>query len=297
MSLALTLVPLLTAGQLGTITLNVNQQTRVAVNASQCGATITGTFTTVNLPIVCSDLQLWVTSGECADAPVAGVDLILDPVLQSTLQIPANRSTFTDMRQIAVADLPAFKNASLDGGAVCGTEGVDIVHKWCAGLKTTSFDVNCPTTSVSVLHAVMPVTIEYDTQPPAQPSMTAEPLDSAASLTFSVDTSQTDSIEVQDRVAGTGDFTKVNTLAGTTTSTTVPNLVNGTTYEFRIVAFDAAGNESDPSDPVSVTPRESKGFWGACRDAGCPPQGCSATGAGLGLIALAALWVSRRSRR
>lgn len=291
MSLVLTLLPLLAAGQFGTITLRVNDQTTVEIGAGSCGTNLTGSWTTALSGGVCSSMQLWVTDGDCGDAPVAG-DLVLPEVSRTTLSLsPSQMGTVL----IPVNDLPYFTKNRADGGASCGATGLDKTHKWCAAVST-SFDVQC--FNKSSTHATEPVTIVYDTAPPGKPSLTGEALDSSAALTISVD-SETSSVDIQQRAAGAADFTKVRTVSNTALNTTIDGLMNGTAYEFRVIAIDASNNASAPSEPITLTPQESQGFWAACRQAKCAAsQGCSAAGGGLSLMALAVIMMlARRNRR
>jgi hypothetical protein len=58
------------------------------------------------------------------------------------------------------------------------------------------------------------------------------------------------------RTIGSGAATKINTAIVTTTTYLDPNsdLTAGTTYEYDVTAVDVNGNESGPSNVVTVTP-------------------------------------------
>ena len=58
------------------------------------------------------------------------------------------------------------------------------------------------------------------------------------------------------RTVGGGSATKLNTNPVTTTSYLDPNadLTAGTTYEYDVTAVDVNGNESGPSNVVTITP-------------------------------------------
>ncbi|MBL8956300.1 MAG: fibronectin type III domain-containing protein [Myxococcaceae bacterium] len=288
MNLALGYVALVAAGQFGfgTVTLRIGDLTEVSVNASQCSSSLTGTFTTaLTAQGICSGLQLFVTDAtSCPDAPVSG-DLVLTEVSSTTLL--ANRQQM-DTRAIPVASLPYFAKQTGDGGTGCGEPGVEVTHRFCGVVKMAN-DFTC-TFAPQFLKAT-PVTITYDTKAPDAPSIDGiEGLDQSATLTVTAG-GDTASVRLEVRAPG-GDWVVGNTLTTTKTGI-VPGLVNGTTYEFRAIALDAAGNESPPSETVTAVPRFSAGFWDACVKAGCPPQqGCTTTAAApllLGAVALAML--------
>lgn len=299
MGLALSLVSLLATGQVGSITLNINSQTEVSISASSCSSTLTAGYSVTWSGSVCSALKLWVTrASECADAPTTGTDLIFTDVAQSTLLATTTRP-YTNTVSIPIASLPYFTNTTADGGASCGSTGIAITHKFCASLSVAT-DITCAF-GKNVAKPVTPVSILYDTQAPAAPSLSEpEPFEGAASVTVTANDSDTASIAVQARVQGVGDFGTVTTVTKPG-SVAIPNLTNGTTYELRAIAYDAVTptpNASEPSGIVTVTPRESAGFWDACRAAGCGTGGCNAMAAGpLGLAALALAVLVRRMRR
>lgn len=297
MGFALSLVPLVVAGQfsLGTLRLTIGDQTSVSINAGSCGSNLTGTVTaTLSGAGICSAMQLWVTQGECADAPTAS-DLTLPEIAQTTLQMQRMQNQSVN---IPVNSMPYFRNTIADGGGGCGAAGVDTTHKFCAAVQMSN-DAFC-SFSKTTLKAQTPVTIRYDTQAPTAPVVSgAEPFDGAAAVTVTASDSDTASIQVQKKGPSDADFVTVNTVT-TGGSTTIMGLTNGTTYEIRAIAFDAVmptPNASEPSEVVTVTPRSSSGFWDACREAGCD-AGCNVGAAGpLGLAALALLMLLRRMRR
>lgn len=296
MGFALSLVPLVVAGQLfGTVNLTVNDQTDVSINGGSCGAQITGNVTTqIRAATICSALQMWVTDGECTDAPNTTNDLVLTEISQQTLLLNRNQN---QPLTFAVNSMPYFRKQTADGGAGCGGADLDIAHKLCASV-TVANDISC--FSKSVLKATTPVTIRYDTLAPAPPVVSgAEPFDGAAAVSVSASDSDTASIQIQKKGPDDADFVTVTTVT-TGGSTTIMNLTNGVTYEIRAIALDAVmptPNASGPSEVVTVTPRQSAGFWDSCREAGCD-AGCNAAAAGpLGLAALALLMLVRRMRR
>lgn len=299
MGFALSLLPLLVSGQIGFVNnlrLTINDQTDVSIGASSCGSTMAGNITTqISATTVCSALQMWVTDGECTDAPsTSNQDLVIPEIPQSTLLIQRNQNQTISF---AVNNMPYFKKNAADGGG-CGNSGVEVNHKLCASV-TVANDISC--FSKIVVKATTPVTISYDTLKPSPPSITStEPFEGAAAVTVVATDTDTASIRLEYRTVGAMDFVTGPTLTNQS-STTIMGLTNGTTYEIRAIALDSAmpdPNASDPSEIRTVTPRESTGFWDACVDAGCRNGGCNAAAAGpLGLFALAVLMLFRRMRR
>ena len=97
--------------------------------------------------------------------------------------------------------------------------------------------------------------------------------------------------------AGSTEFVSGSTTITNTRSVTINNLENGKTYSVRVVALDAAGNESEPSDTAEGTPVPTQGFWGNYQDAGGQDTGgCSAVGGISASWALLALGLLRRRR-
>ncbi|MBK7861722.1 MAG: fibronectin type III domain-containing protein [Archangiaceae bacterium] len=289
MSLALSLVPLLAAGQLGVVTLDINQASEISIGADDCGTSKTGTWTVAFTGYACSSLSLWVTQGDCGDAIATG-DLKIADIAQSAIN--ANRSQSSTV-SIAIDKLPAFAAAAADGGAVCGSAGVEVDHKFCAAVSVYT-DLTCFTKST--VRATTPVTIHYDTKAPGAPSVSAEALDSAAAVTVSYD-SDTESLDVQARIQGEEEFVTLGQLASPNTNKTIDGLENGVTYEVQAIAYDSVGNASEASAIATVTPRKSSGFWESCVAAGCNNGGCSTTPAALGLATLAAMLLLRRRVR
>ncbi len=293
MSLALSSVAVLIAGQ---INLSIGDQTTYSFNADQCNSSVTATFTTtLGAVSICGPLQLFVTdAASCPNDPVSG-DYVLSEVAQTTLQVNKNQN---DSRSISIAKLPYFVKNQADGGSQCGAKGIDVTHLFCASVVTaSSFDVGCVTKSTT--KASTAVTIRYDTKAPAAPTIeNAEGLDSSATVTVSVD-SDTSTVDLQYRAVPDGEWAFGATIASDKVTAIINGLDNGREYEVRAIAKDAAGNESEPSTPKTVTPIHSAGFWSACVDAGCPPQSCAAatSAAPLLLGALALAMLRRRTRR
>ncbi len=89
-----------------------------------------------------------------------------------------------------------------------------------------------------------------DAPPSAPTDVTASPGDERAVVRW---TAAPEADVVAYRVLAE-DGTVVAEVTAPATSATVPDLVNGVSYRFTVVAVDAGGNESDPSDEVEVTP-------------------------------------------
>ena len=297
MGFALSLVPLVLAGQFGTVRLTIGDATDVSINSANCGEQLTGNVQTTIATTagICTALQLWVTRNECGDAPVTATDYVLPEISSQTLLVNRNQNLPVT---ITVDKLPYFAQATADGGAGCGGAGVDVTQKFCASVSLAS-DAFC-SFGKNVIKAQTPVSIRYDTLDPLPPTLSSvEPFDGAAAVTVDASDDDTASVTVQYREQGVGDFVDVLTRVAPGAKT-ISNLENGKTYEVRAIAYDAVmptPNDSEPSEPVTVTPRESAGFWDACREAGCN-NGCSAAAAGpFGLAAMLLLLVLRRTRR
>src|SRR5262249_19763980 len=123
-----------------TITLLVNQTNQVVVSSGQCDNTLRVFWNASTFTGWCGDLQIWVTAGECGDAPVTG------DTPQRTFSFSATDRNF----DFLVKDLPIFKQA--DGGAVCGDRTINQVHKVCAAARFGGSFGGCVTTT-PVTHA------------------------------------------------------------------------------------------------------------------------------------------------
>jgi hypothetical protein len=72
------------------------------------------------------------------------------------------------------------------------------------------------------------------------------------------------------------------------TDVRVGGLVNGQTYDLRVIAISEGGNESDPSDAAQQAPSEVNDFWEAYKRGGGNEQGGCGVG-GFGALALLGL--------
>lgn len=253
----------------------------------------TYTYLLGNQCSLASVLKLWAASGDsCADAPTSS-DLRFTDV--PTLTIDTLKSgTFT----LKISDLPDFKNASsADGGTLepCGSANAFTrTHVVCGNIDySTLAGVGCSTAQKL---AAIPLKLVYDTLPPGKPSITAiAAQDEAVRVQFSVD-SDTSVVIVETRGPNDIDFVGRGETAATSSFLRGENLQNGVTYDVQIRARDAAGNLSEPSDVVQVTPIRTLGFWGYYKEQGGTDAGGCSTGLGLSPLLLIALAL-RRARK
>jgi hypothetical protein len=259
----------------------------IRFNASACNAqesvTWTNTATTLNLCLN-TPLKLWSTELECTDNPSA-TDVQYDSV--DSLELAMQTGTF----QVPLAGLPGFKYG--DAGVTCGQLDITKNHKICG-----SYQVNAATLGgACTIQQAKSLTLVYDTAPPGVPSIDeVSEQDGALLIKF---TASTDSavVHFDTRAQGTDLFVEKGSLATTAgSSIRISNLVNGTTYDLRARAEDAAGNFSEPSELVAATPRLTKGFWATYRDAGGSEKGGCQAVHGFPLLLAGGLWLMRRKR-
>lgn len=241
----------------------------------------------------CGPLHLWATTGECGDLntsndkPYADVD-------QLTVQ-SVRSGTFS----ISLADLPGFDTAA-DGGVACGAAGVELKHHICGSINTAYTCYGLGVTPQPTRARAFNVT--YDTKPPSAPTLDdVSAFDHTARIAF---TASSDSETVGAQVMGPNDadFVERATTSASNASILVKDLENvgpdgGPAYQFRLVAYDLAGNQSGPSETKETTVLHTDGFWGAYRSAGgTDPAGCSSAPASLlaPLFIALGLWASRR---
>ena len=288
----LSLLPLLTTGQaFGAVTLTINGRSDVSVTPAQCSNDLAGRWEPALRGTFCSALQFWVTPGECRDTFAPG-DLVLEEVTATDL-VDGGFVPVTLVR-IPVNQLPLFTTGEGGGGVSCGALGVEHVYKFCSAVSM-SLDFTC--FSQTVVRGT-PATIRYDTLAPPAPQLTnVEPLDSSISVGFTV-TGDTHTVRAEVKGPLDADFSRSETVTTDVSTAVVEDLTNDITYLVRVVAIDAADNVSAPSMEVEATPRASLGFWGVCREAGCPSRpGCSTVAGPYALAGLALLRLLARRRR
>lgn len=278
----LLLLPALAQAQTQSLTLSfANNTTTRVVGPGQCDTSITFSFSAS--ATACEDLQVWLTTGSCGNDPVkADGDVVVH-----TVSVADFNATRTGTGEFAVTRLPIFSEEA------CGVLQDEVDVGLCGRVKTPNgfsgaCDANVKSTGL---------TVTYDALPPSRPVISdiAE-LDEGLRVTVA-------SLEAGARLraevapAGSTDFVSGATTITNTRSVVVNGLENGTTYSVRVVALDAAGNESEASEPVDGTPVPSQGFWGNYKDAGGQDTGgCSAVGGLSASWALLALGLLRRRR-
>lgn len=234
----------------------------------------------------CNNMRIWATEGSCGNEPQAAdkeYDAV-NPLLITTAKL----GTVT----VVIDELPGFKAGS---STPCGgAETLTKEHKICASVPASlqCFGLQNPQTVTA-----SPLRIIYDAQPPSAPIISSVSLqDKALKLEFSV-SSDTTAVVPFVRLQGEADFIRREAISlGTGRTAVVDGLLNGSTYDVKLRAFDLAGNESADSEIVSGTPRRTVGFWGAYREAGgTDAGGCSSAPALVPLLALG--WFFRRRHR
>lgn len=247
--------------------------------ASSCNTTLLVQWQANLVDQPCGPLHLWATQGtSCGDAPAA-TDISYADVDQFSVQTLRTGSVSVDLAQ-----LPGFTTET-DGGTPCGASGVEVTHSVC-GAISTSYSCFYGGTS-SPTHATS-LTLTYDTKPPAPPTPgDVSAFDGTVRVAF---TAPADAATVGAQLEGPTDtdFLERASVAATQSSIVVKDLRDGVDYRLRLVAYDSAGNQSEPSAPVTVTPLATEGFWGAYRAAGgTDSAGCSsAPGPLVGLLAI-----------
>ncbi len=250
----------------------------VAINLTQCGA---------------NPMKMWVTAGECRDIPGDGdtrledIDaLTLNSVRQGRFNVTPNK------------DFPDFKTTTTtDGGTLqqCGsTEPFTKAHRICgsvayrlsSGIGCTGDNLFQPATSLKVV---------YDSEPPSPPVITESAAqDEAVKVSFTAD-SDTSVVLLEVMGGKYTDFTQIKDGSASNSSIKGGGLENNVTYQVRLRARDAAGNTSEPSPEITVTPIKTLGFYGYYKDLGGTDQGCSV---GMGLMPLLlTAFALRRLRR
>lgn len=265
--------------------------TKYTFGAGACGDTLTMSWTYV-LPITgtpTDSFQVWASrDSSCATAP--GTD---DVVLSTTsyLQVVSLK---TGSISVKLSELPGF---TADGGVTCPTlSPASVTNRLCGSMPYVLGTVGGSTQYARA--TAFPLI--YDTLPPTIPvidSTVAQ--DSAVGVSFSTNDADTVTIKLEVMGPTDTDFHEAGSATVANTSQVRgTGLVNGETYQVRIRAVDAAGNVSDPSAAVSVTPIDTIGFYGYYAQNGGELQGGCATAPGLMTLLLAAFALRhRRTKR
>ena len=169
-----------------------------------------------------------------------------------------------------------------------------ITHRVCGSVKTQSgFPPTCGQTAFT--HAT-PLRLIYDTRPPGLPIIeTNTPQDEAVKVTFSVD-SDTTVVMLEVKSPTDADYRQIAEGPSSNLSIRGDKLENSVPYFVRLRARDAAGNVSNPSAEITMTPIRTIGFFGAWEKAGGTDAGGCSTGAGVMPLLLLA-FAFRRARK
>lgn len=255
---------------------------------SSCSDTVSVTWTRTSSLAPCSSLLIWATSASsCGDAPVSG-DYSVTEISQTNFG-----ASLTGTFNVDLSMLPY--GASTDGGTGgCAGLADEETFRLCG--STTSRDSYTSVCS-STIYRLSALKFTFDGQPPDAPTISsASGLDQAISVAVSA---PDDATEVSMTVMLDGEqVTSVRQAVGKG-SLVAGGLVNNTTYQVQAYAYDAAGNQSDPSATADVTPIKTDGFLELYENAG-GTTGCGAAGgslAGGAMLTAVGLWLfSRRNR-
>lgn len=264
--------------------------------AGSCGASINvlwSNTTTIAFVTQCSSspvLKVWSSTSECGNAPLTG-DVRYTDIPGATLQT-IKQGQFT----VKLSELPGFDGSlTTDGGVVaCGADGITRTHRLCGAIEYTVFTgVSCGTATTTT---ASPLKVVYDTAPPIAPTITEYAAqDEGVKVTFTVD-SDTAVVILEVRAQGEADYRQIQETSTASAATIIgKGLVNNTTYDVRLRARDSAGNTSEPSSSVAVTPIKTLGFYGFYRQAGGTDGGCSSAPGLLFLLGAALLFWRRRN--
>ena len=254
-----------------TLTLRVgsNDADTYVIGASDCASKLSVRWkyaTAQSIGILCTPLSLWSTSGECSQEP-GDDDVRYDDVAAQTL-LTAGEGTF----DVAISGLPDF--AKSDTETPCGSANLHKTHKVCGVIEYAQ--TSCGISNQPKLRASA-LTILYDTKPPAAPSVSeVKAFDSKAEIHFTAD-SETSTVIAEFRKQDSGPFQRGNEVEASAGVIQLDDLQDDTAYDVRLLAKDKAGNLSEASQIVSVTPIQTIGFWSAyrAREAQAASTGCS----------------------
>lgn len=269
--------------------------------AGACGNTITVAWNNTttnyfyNLQCSMNPMQVWATaSSSCGDVPGTD-DVVFDDIPLLTVTTVMS-GTF----DVKISELPGHKNSSDgDGGVVINCPFASPTTKTqylCGSISYSSSNLGgCGTAQYA---RALPFKFVYDTEPPTAPTIvSANAQDGAASVEFSVD-SDTETVIAEVRGPGGSDFSRVGSaIVANTKTVRATGLLNSVTYELRLRAIDGAGNESDPSAAVSVTPILTHGLLGYYAAQDGELNGGCASAAGLMPLLFAAWALRSRYRR
>jgi hypothetical protein len=221
-------------------------------------------------------LQIWATpEASCGDQPMSGDQLF------TSVSWPVVASTRSGGFELPLPSLPMF-----DGGTCPTTTSTALI---CASMPY----LYSGSIGGMTQYAKGTGFIVYDPDPPAAPVITDSTGGSDWIDVEFVAPSDATTVTLEVRRPSDADFVRHGTDLADAGHTSAGGFQNGVACRVRLIATDAAGNESDPSNEVTVTPVAPEVDAGAPDDGNEPKRGCT-TAPGL-FVALAALWLRRRS--
>lgn len=271
-----------------TFTFGTTNAQTLRFGKDDCQNPVSVTWTRTLQP--CDRLSLWITTtGSCqgAGADTSKGDVALDEIPQSTF-LASTTGTFTLERSI----LPF---GSSGGGTGCGGLNDEKTFTLCGATRQIDTLSGCNATVVNATAA----RIVYDGKPPAAPTVSAPSgLDSATSVTVNA---SSDAIRGTVRVLLNEEVVRTVDWSTGSGALRVENLENDVTYDVEATVADEAGNVSNPSQRVQVTPTRTNGYMTVYAEAGGQETGgCGAVGgevAGGAALAVLGFWLfSRRNR-
>ena len=267
--------------------------------AGECGTTIGITWTnssTVFATCRMGTIRFWSTTGTCGGT--AGADDVQYSSVPIS-QLSLNTGTFN----VKIGELPGHITTSDgDGGTVINCPFATpktLTQQLCVAYDYQTLGGFGTCTAATTPGQGNGLKLVYDTLPPSPPTIVnAVAQDGAANLEFSVDS---DTVEVSIEVKGPSDadFQTAGTAVVANTNTVrATGLTNSTTYDVRLRGVDGAGNVSDPSDAVAITPILTNGLLGYyAGNNGELKGGCSTSAVGLMPLLFAAWALRSRFRR
>lgn len=186
------------------------------------------------------------------------------PAPQGLTAMPGDRQVELRWSAVPAEDLAGYVvYYSSAGGGWTAAARVDGTTAVVSGLSNgtqywfavSSVDTTGNESGWSAQRPATPVAPPDTTAPPAPASLVASAGDGEATLAWStVDAPDLAGYLVYGRVAPDGEWLPVGDGPTLASVLTVPNLVNGTRYDFVVTAVDASGNESIVSPAASATP-------------------------------------------
>jgi len=264
-----------------------NQKDTLRFGKSGCGGgTVSVTWTRSLQP--CRALSVWLSSkSSCGTEPDSSAgDVSLADVSQ-TVFTAATTGSFT-------FDLSSLPFPTGDAGAGCGSLQEDKTFLVCGATSQVDY-LSCSSTVQKATAAK----VVYDGKPPTPPSFAAVAgLDSAVRITLASASDATFE-ELVVSLGGT-EVRRVNQAVGKG-PIQVDGLENNVTYQLQAYSTDEAGNVSEASETVDVTPTKTFGFlelYG--KGGGQETGGCGSVGGGVAggaVLAVLGFWLSSRRNR